>query len=244
MIFPEKKKKKKMKNTIKSVLIISTLLLVLGCSNSDDGGGDGNGEAPKAASLVFPLKDAECNQGEILSDTESKVPFEWNAAEFANKYTVSLTNLETNTTETFDTDKTLLDIILLRGKPYSWKVISKSNSTMQTGTSEVWKLYNAGPGVENYAPFPAELISPKMGLTINTTNTDLKWRGSDADNDIEEFKVYMDVINPPVKLIATQNRSDISNVALEANTIYYWQVETTDKHGNSTKSSVFEFKTQ
>jgi len=235
-----------MKNVIILTLIILTTF-ISSCGGSDDGGGivvgddGGNDNIPQAASLVFPLKNVECNEGKILSKTESLVTFEWNAAELTDSYTVSLTNLETNIKEEFSTANTTLEIKLLRGTPYSWKVISKVNGSAQIAQSDTWNLYNAGPGTENYAPFPATLISPQMGLSVSGSNIVLEWQGSDADDDIDEYEIYMDTTSPPTTLRNTQKSSTFS-VPIPTKTVYYWQIVTKDKHGNSTKSPVFEFK--
>ncbi|TSE10786.1 hypothetical protein [Aquimarina algiphila] len=242
-----------MKNNIKLILAIFVLAMLASCGGSDDGpdgepdGGDGEGTVniPTAAALIFPLKDAECNAGKIVSNRESTVIFEWNASDFTTKYTLQLTNLNTQEVETFETINTELEITLLLGTPYSWKITSSSSATASTAESEVWKLFNAGPGIENYTPFPAELVSPPMGLTItNPTTVDLLWKGSDVDGDISEYEVYMDNNNPPVTLINTVTKSEIKDVTLQANKIYYWQVVTKDLHNNLTKSSVFEFRTK
>ncbi len=240
-----------MKNIIK-ITIVLMILLTYGCSGSDDGAGDDSGNdggndgsveeiKPEAATLVFPLKDAECNEGEVISETESTVPFEWNEATSANSYTVSVTNLLTNIAETFDSKDTKLDIKILRGTPYSWKVISRADGSSQTSESEVWNLYNAGPGVENFAPFPAKLISPQMGLSVSTPSINLEWEGSDADEDINEFEVLMDTTSPPTTSITKQGTNTFT-ATIQLKTVYYWQVITKDSHGNSTKSPVFEFK--
>ncbi len=225
------------------ILLVLTIASFYGCGG---GGSDDTPPiiSPEAATLVFPLKDAECNQGEILSETESKVTFEWNASENTTRYTVSLNNLNTNTLETFDSTTTEVAITLQRGVPYSWKVISKTNGSTQVAQSETWNFYNAGPGVENYAPFPAELVSPPMGLTVSTDTIDLVWKGSDADNDINGYEVFIGTDNPPATLLNTLTDTSITDVQLQSNTVYYWQVVTMDQHGNSTKSSVFEFKSE
>jgi len=51
---------------------------------------------PLATTLIFPENNTECNEGEIISDTESRVTFRWNASEFTDSYIVHLTNLNTN----------------------------------------------------------------------------------------------------------------------------------------------------
>ncbi|KAA1244776.1 hypothetical protein [Aquimarina sp. RZ0] len=228
-----------MKNNKIFILIVSAAIFLCSCSSSDDGGT----VVANAATLVFPLKDAECNQGEIVSETESIVTFEWNEAMSAVSYTVSLTNLITNTQENFNSNTTQVAITLQRGVPYSWNVISRVNGSSQIAESETWNFYNAGPGIENYAPFPAELISPPMGLTVSGNTIDLIWKGSDVDNDIKEYEIYMGTDTPPTTLLNTLTDTSIANVQLQSDIVYYWQVITKDHHSNSTKSSVFEFKT-
>ncbi len=236
-----------MKNNIMLIFVLS----ILSCGGSDDRGeGPGEpdrgetGNAPTSAVLIFPLKDEECNAGKIISNLESTVVFEWNPSSFTTKYTLLLTNLNTQATQTFETTNTELEIALLLGTPYSWKVTSSSDTTTSTAESEEWKLFNAGSGVENYVPFPAELVSPPMGLTItDPTAIDLLWKGSDVDGDIDEYEVYLDNNNPPVTLLNTVTKSEIKNVSIQANKRYYWQVVTKDLHNNFTKSSVFEFRT-
>lgn len=230
---------------------ILLLILISGitssCSSGSDGGIVDEGSEtprPEAVSLVFPLQNAECNQGVILSDTQSRVTFEWNTSKNTDKYSISLTNLNSNALESFSTtaNETELDITLSRGVPYSWKVISKSNGTSQTAQSDDWNFFNAGLGIQNYAPFPAALISPQMGLTVTSSTITLEWNGSDADNDIKEFEIYFGTENPPSTLLNTSTGTQLGNVQLEANTVYYWQVVTIDQHDNSTESQVFEFK--
>lgn len=228
------------------ILVLALTIALFNCSS---GGGDDPGpgpqpvDNPEAAILVLPLKDAECNQGNIISATESNVTFEWNASNFTTSYTLVLTNLDTDEVKEFSTSNTTITEALLRGTPYSWKIISKSTATTSTSTSETWKLYNAGDGVENYVPFPAELVSPPMG-GLSSVSASLKWVGSDVDNDIEEYDVYLGTNNPPTNLYETTTNTNIDNVSLTANTVYYWIVVTKDAHGNNSESPVFEFRTE
>jgi len=225
-----------MKSVIKIIAVL-TIIATYSCNEDDVD------FRPGAADLVFPLKDVECQEGRVVSETESIVPFEWNSGNLATKYTVSVTNLVTDSTETFNADDTRLDIKILRGTPYSWKVISRSDATSQTSQSDVWNLYNAGPGIENYSPFPARLVLPKMGSAVNTPTVTLAWEGIDLDNDIQEFEIFMDTATPPAKSVRKVEAKTTSiDEITEPDTVYYWQVITTDQHGNTTKSPVFEFK--
>ena len=211
------------------------------------GGGGGGGEEipedPKPATLIFPLQNSECNEGTIISETESRVTFEWNEAVDANSYTLVLTNLLENTTRNINTVGTSKSETILRGVPYSWYIVSKANGTPNTANSETWKFYNAGIAVENYAPFPAGLLSPVMG-GLATTSTTLKWEGSDIDNDIQSYDVYLSTTSPPTTLLGNTVSPSFDTSSLTPDTVYYWSVTTKDGHGNQSLSPIFEFRTQ
>ncbi|MBU3027478.1 hypothetical protein [Zobellia galactanivorans] len=230
--------------------IRSSLFLLLiafcSCSSSDDGAKDPTPQEslpPEASVLVFPKKDEECNQGDIISATQSKLTFKWKASDHTDSYTLVLKNLETNETSENDTSTNSLALTILRNTPYSWNIISKSDETATTATSETWKFYNAGEGNENYAPFPAEAVAPTMGASVSQPLT-LSWKGSDVDNDIASYDIYLGTDNPPTTLHASTSDSEIDDIALNPATVYYWRVVTTDENGSSSQSPVFEFKTK
>lgn len=223
------------------ILIIVCAVSFYGCNGGDDNGG--GGEAPEKPTLVFPFNNSECNEGYIISDIQTLVTFEWNPSANTNKYTLVIKNLSDNTTRNINTTNTTQSENLLRGVPFAWYVISISNSNSTTSTSDTWKFYNAGLGVENYAPFPAELVAPIMGGLTNT-NTTLEWKGVDIDNDIESYDVYLGTTNPPTTLLESISSTSSSASGLTANTVYYWKVITNDTHGNNSESPVFEFRTQ
>jgi hypothetical protein len=234
---------------LKVVLLLVTMTLFsCGGGGDDKGTGGGGGEPdvivpPTASTLISPIKNEECNQGNVISAAESTVTFEWNKSENTNSYTIVLKNLETNAEAETTTNALKVSITLLRGVAYSWKIISKGSKTTTTATSETWNLYNAGEGAQNYAPFPAGLVSPAMGSTASTTVT-LNWAGSDLDNDITSYDVYLDTANPPTLLKETTTNMTINSGALTANTVYYWKVVTKDGNGNNSQSPNFEFKTE
>jgi len=229
-------------NYIKQFTLLITIVLIAACSKKDNGDG-GNPQNPDASILVFPIENSECNEGTILSETESNVTFEWNAANHAEKYTLVVKNLLTDVSEDFPSNNTFKEVTILRGVPYSWHVISKSNATPNTGTSATWKFYNAGDGVENYAPFPANLVSPPMSGLTNTTVA-LNWSGNDIDSDISNYDILVGTSNPPTAVEESTSNTSINLSSLIANTTYYWRVITHDAHGNSSQSPVFEFVTQ
>jgi len=218
-------------------------ILIAGCGS---GGGDdaGGGTKPTAASLISPINNTECLTATSVSATESNVTFEWNPADNADTYSIYVKNLKTQTQLQYNAGvNTSMIIKLLKGVPYSWYVTSKSNATSETGTSAVWKFYNAGDGIISYIPFPADLVAPAMSSTVEGPTINLQWNGEDIDNDIVEYKVYMDTNNNPTTLKGTVTTEFLNQVSVTAGTSYYWKVVTKDGAGNTATSPVFQFKT-
>lgn len=226
--------------SIKNIFIVLFSITLVSC-----GGGDGE-DGPDVitlgkAVLILPLNNTECNQGNVISEQESKVYFEWNTAENADSYNIKIKNLNDDTVKSLISSNTNIETALLRGVPYSWSVTAKSNGAADT-TSDTWKFYNAGDGVQNYAPFPADLVSPKMGSSVDISTT-LEWTGNDIDTDIEEYEVYLSTTNPPTTLKGTTTTNTMNNLSLESAKVYYWSVVTKDSFGNQSTSPVFEFRT-
>ena len=191
---------------------------------------------PTAATLVSPANNTECNQGNIISTDLSSVLFQWNPSENTNTYTLKVTNLDTNTVQEQSTSNTSLSMALTRGTPFSWIVVSKSSSTTQTAESNAFKFFNAGAPVENHTPFPAEAVSPGRGSTLTgVTSITLEWESSDIDNDLSAHTVHLlgssealdqvDFDNEATVTYQTTSTQSVSEVAVEAGKIYYWQVK-------------------
>lgn len=199
--------------------------------------------SPSAATLTAPAQNEACNTGTTVSATESTVQLLWSAASNAESYEVSIKNLLNNATITQSSASNTLSVNLLINTPYSWYVTSKSSKTSATALSEIWKFYNSGPGILNYAPFPAEIISPTYNQSVNAANgkITLDWNGNDVDNDISTYDVYLGTTNNPALLQANLTASIINDVAVNASTTYYWKVVTKDSKGNSSDSGLFKF---
>ncbi len=198
---------------------------------------------PVAAILTFPEKDKECTQGSVKSDTQSDLTFEWNVSKNTDSYEVNLRNLNTNTSTKTNSTTNKVTLTILRGTPYEWFVVSKASKTAVTKTSVKWKFYNEGPGIENYAPFPADAVSPKRGTQVENASTiSLQWSGSDADSDIKDYEVFLGTVTPPATSLGVTTETSINASSITANTVYYWTVKTTDQKNNTSTSEVFEFK--
>ncbi|WP_350293802.1 hypothetical protein [uncultured Croceitalea sp.] len=199
--------------------------------------------SPSAATLVFPEDDTECNTGAVVSDSQSNVTFEWNASQNTDSYEVNLLNLETNASSVTTVTTNEATILIDRGAPYEWFVVSKASGTNETAMSLRFRFYNEGLGVENYAPFPAEAINPARGSSISATSTiNLEWNASDVDNDILEYEVLFDTNANPTASIGIATATNLDDVTVSSGNTYYWVVITRDEIGNSSTSEVFQFR--
>lgn len=217
------------------------VVLLLGCKKKEDP------KPPEIAKLVFPANNSECTTGSDLSATSSQVEFRWQMAPNADTYELRVTNMDANTTQTISTSALSAKLPLEKGGLYSWLVRTRNASVTETAVSETWRFYNAGFET-TYAPFPAEIIAPKLGSSvvrdINNQVT-LEWIGSDIDNDVEHYDVYLSTEKPPATLVESFTSATTSTkINVSADTVYYWKVITKDGEGNTSDSGVFDFRAQ
>lgn len=234
-----------MKRIQYTLIGLITIGLCIGCGgsdNSDDPTPPDPVSPPSATSLVFPDNNTECNEGTIVSETESEVTFKWDTAENADSYTVNLKNLNSGNEQSISSQNTELPITIKRGVAYAWSVTSKASGTDETAESTTWKFYNAGLAVENHPPFPAEALFPKTGSAVDAGTIDLSWAASDVDDDISSFSIYLDENSTPTTLIDTTTEPLLTFAAVSGK-VYYWQITILDDAGNKTSSEIFQFKT-
>jgi hypothetical protein len=225
--------------------ILYLLAIVMFFASCSKGKKEVPSPSPSAAVLVSPVNNEACITGVTVSATQSRVTFTWSAAANADSYVLTVTNLLSNTKQSLNSVLPNAELTLDLSTPYSWFVTSKSSKNTSTVNSPVWKFYNTGPGVSSFPPYPAELTSPGLGQTVTPSNgkITLTWKGSDADNDIANYDVYLGTSNTPALIKSQHLASPLTDVAVIANTTYYWKVITRDAKGNTSDSGVFEFKT-
>jgi len=226
-------------------LICTAFLLLLGCEK-DDPGPSTRLAIPEAVTLVFPLENSECNTGRDITDTTSTIRFEWRSALHADEYELVLQNLVTGAVANFTTTQDTIPVTLQRAMPYSWYVISRSNDIDSVAQSSKWNFYNSGNGIQAYAPFPAEIISPIMSATITASSGSitLDWEGHDVDGDILGYDVYFGNMDPPPLFQSDLNESILNGVQVSPGVIYYWRVITKDNSGHQSSTRVFQFKVE
>ncbi|MCY1533500.1 hypothetical protein D9M68_688290 [compost metagenome] len=224
----------------KHLLLFVLCLAVVGCKKPKKAI-----DPPSKAILSLPANNEACTTGTVVSAALSTIVFKWNAAQNADSYELTIKNLETGTTTTQSTSAVELTVTLSRNTPYSWFVTAKSSKISTTAQSDTWKFYNAGEATNAYAPFPAEIVSPKMAQRITPVSgkTTLDWTGSDADNDIVSYDIYLGTTTTPALIKSGQTDSMLSDVTVTAGTTYYWKVITRDSKGNTSDSGIYVFYT-
>ena len=225
---------------MKNYLYVLPLMMLLACSGKS--GGDDptpppppTPPAPTAVTLKTPAQNSECLDGE-------NVEFSWNSSENTDSYTIVVKNLLTTSQISQTTTSTSVTIKLEKGQPYSWFITSSSSTSTETASSTKWKFYLKGEPTTNYAPFPADLITPKPESSVSSGSINFEWNGSDVDEgDSLTFDLYVDTNYPPTNKIKTNLSSSTTNVNLDAGT-YYWKIVTKDSQGSNSDSGVVMFK--
>lgn len=223
--------------TLRMLFFLAMLSMVYACKKKEP-----QITTPEAAKLLFPTKNEPCLTGVVISATSSSVAFGWEAAKNAESYELMVKNLLTNSQTSQITSDNRADVILDRNTPYAWQIVSRSSNGSASTKSEVWRLYNSGPGIFAYAPYPAEATSPTHGqsLTVSDGKATLQWNSSDADNDVLNHDIYFGTVaNPP--LFKSDHVSSAFSVAVTSGNNYYWKIVTKDRLGNKSESSVFRF---
>jgi hypothetical protein len=227
--------------------IVLLSFLGVSCSKDTPGGGGGGttptptAKTPGKAVLTSPANNKTCEE----VNTSGQVTFSWNASTDTDKYDLKITNLNTQgVTNQNNITTTSKAVTLTKGIPYSWSITSKNEGT-KTTTSDIWQFYLAGDGVVNYAPFPATAVSPSPGASVARTSgkVTVEWSGSDADDDSLTYTLEMDTTDGIQGTVIAEDISASSvEVSVEADTVYYWRVISSDGQNTST-SIVYTFRT-
>jgi hypothetical protein len=234
-------------------LYILSFVLIISCSAEDDSGTSTpppttqqptptptpQVPAPGKSGLSAPENNEICYEGEAVDTSNSEVTFAWDASSDTDSYDLQITNQETNQTQTESgITSTSKAVTLETDVSYSWKVVSKANDTSDTTSSDTWQFYLAGDGQENYAPFPATILSPTSGAAVDSTDgkITLSWEGNDPDEgDSLTYTVYFDEVDGLQDPQTTNtNITETSlEVEVESGTTYYWRVKTSDGTSSS-----------
>lgn len=214
------------------------IILLAGCKKDPP-------NPPGKAVLTEPAENSECIPVQSSSGNSNLVRFRWQPGDYSESYEVVVRNLITGAAIERVLEGTTITIPLEKGTPYSWFVNSKNTTTAETVASATWLFYN--PGSQTYhVPFPAIISAPQPGSTVVkdvNNQVTLQWSATDIDNDIESYKIYFSIENPPNVLIASPGANETSQkVGVLSDTVYHWRVVTADALGNTSDTGVLDFK--
>ena len=203
---------------------------------------------PGIATLISPADNETCLDGTPINDTQSNVNFSWSEATNAVSYEVVVTNLLTQSSQTFTAASNQTTVALTKAEPYSWLVKSIGETSTTAAESSSWKFYLAGDAIINYAPFPSELTSPRSGANVTPGVNNLiilRWNASDVDGDLVQFEVYLDQNDASTRIETIDYQEEQTSLELEVenNVTYYWKIIAIDDSGNQSSSGGYSFRT-
>ena len=95
----------------------------------------------------------------------------------------------------------------------------------------------------NLAPNePANFTPANEAVDISRT-PQLRWTGSDPENDPLTYDVYFGTNNPPPKVVSNQTSTSYNPSTLEFDTEYFWKIVAWDNYNASTDGPINEFIT-
>ena len=229
----------------KIVLLFGTLILLVNSCTPEEPVVPIN---PSAPTLISPANDETCLNGTSINDSQSNVDFRWSLAANALSYELVVTNLLTQSSQTYPATSNQTTVALTKAEPYNWSVKSIGEVGSISSQSIQWKFYLAGDAVVNYAPFPSELISPQSGANVTPDINNLiklQWNASDVDDDLAQFEVYLDKNDATtiIKTIAYQTEEESIEINVENGTTYYWKIIAIDANQNQSSSGIYTFRT-
>ena len=203
---------------------------------------------PSVPTLISPANDEICLDGTSINDSQSNVDFRWSSAANALSYELVVTNLLTQSSQTYPATSNQTTVALTKAEPYNWSVKSIGEVGSVPSQSIQWKFYLAGDAVVNFAPFPSELISPQSGANVTPDINNLiklQWNASDVDGDLAQFEVYLDKNDATtlIKTIAYQTEEESIEIDVENGSTYYWKIIAIDTNQNQSSSGVYAFRT-
>ena len=219
---------------IKKCKILFASILIFSCKESIP--------EPEQVTLINPENNNTClfsNSNANFGDVE----FSWTEAKHTDNYDLIIENQLTNLKNSRTINQTFARVTLERGAPYSWYVVSKSESTENIALSETRNFYLEGPSQLTHIPFPAKLISPLNESIINSgVIVTFQWEGYDLDGDIDNYDLIIENTSNGEEIKYEKIESQNFEVELQIGNIYSWKITTRDKGNNlsSSLNSTFE----
>ena len=210
------------------------LILIISCKESIPD--------PEQVMLINPENNNTC----LFSNSNSNfadVEFSWTESKHTDNYDLIIENQITNENKSKTTNLTTSQMSLERGAPYSWYVISKSESSENIALSETRNFYLEAQSQLAHIPFPAKLIYPLNGSILNSVNiVALQWEGYDLDGDIENYDLIIENASNGEEIKYEKILTQALEVELQKGNVYLWKIITRDKENNISTSVTSNFE--
>lgn len=225
------------------VLRFFLLLLLVSCSGEDNELPEENPETPEAANLEYPFSNSRCTEGENSTGDKTEIEFQWKPGKFNTSFELVVEDLLTNSRSNYSTNDNFYPVVLDKGTPYAWWVISYNADNPEGTKSREWKFYTTGNGITNYAPFAADLLKPENGaeLPANTEKVRLEWEAADVDGEDLRFELFIAKDRDFSEAIHRDLPGRFYEIQLEKQVTYFWKVVAKDPAGNTSESNISNF---
>ena len=219
---------------IKKYTSLFVLILILSCKEPIPD--------PEQAVLINPENNNAClfsNSNTSFADVE----FSWTESKYTDNYDLLIQNKITNENKLKTTNLTTSQVTLERGVPYSWYVISKSDSSENIALSEIRNFYLEAESQLAHIPFPAKLIYPLNGSILNSVNiVSFQWEGYDLDGDIESYDLIIENASNGEEIKYEKILIQALDIELQKGNVYLWKIITRDKENNISTSVTSNFE--
>ncbi|MEO2061855.1 MAG: fibronectin type III domain-containing protein [Christiangramia sp.] len=224
------------------IILLIALFLIVSCTTDPDTPPDVSQEnkPPSVPKLNSPEANLFC--------TDNELDFKWSASTDPDgdpvTYQIQVSN-DSDFSNMYYTDEvstTNSNQVLEKGKNYYWHVRAKDDKGNFSAYSEMRNLYTEGESVTNSLPAIPELINPTQNV-VSRSEVNLKWKTSDADDDILTYDLYFGTSNNPE--LYKENLADPSYILtnLQSDTSYFWRITVKDSKGGVTVGQIWTFKT-
>lgn len=199
---------------------------------------------PDPALLTTPENSNTCVPLSTTA-TQGVVNFGWEEAQNTDSYEIFVRNSITQTEQKKSADLTSTTFTLDRGVPYSWWVVSSSEASAVNTRSEVWTFYLEALQQQSFLPFSAQLNAPwdDQDIVLSSGYVNLQWTGSDLDDDIAYYQVYIGTDAAQMSLVQDNQITSSYSALLDVGQTYFWQIITIDQRGNKSQSAIKSFTT-
>ena len=179
---------------------------------------------PEKVVLINPENNNTC----LFSNSNSnfaEVEFSWTESKHTDTYDLIIENQITNENNSKTTNLTTFQVTLERGAPYSWYVVSKSDSSQNISLSEIRIFYLYAQSQLSHFPFPAKLIYPLNESILNSVNTvTFQWEGYDLDGDIENYDLIIENASNAEEIKYEKILIEELDIELQNGNIYLWKI--------------------